>query len=334
MKKIASITPFMFSEKGHHYSYFSSFHKAAQSLNIFTKTYVPKDCSIKNLDDNWVLFFKNHKNKWIRSFFHLIDYFKFALNHRKDNVILFYESFSIPNYFAIVLSLYFLSNKNQKAWVFFRDTIPTNTLQRWLQTIFSKLLIIRLQSRFIPLTDSELIAKVIEKRIKTKVHVVPIPHTEDFNTTKETNLTYHRLWLPGIAAVSKGLKNIKKVVRSNDPNGASLQLLINEEAKYYFDDITSPIVNVRYLPKVLSKNDYNTIMGSIDFVILPYDPVIYQNRTSGIFIEAIVAGKIPLIKDGSWMAYELLKFDLNELIINWDNTNLPTKIIDLKKIKP
>ena len=54
-----------------------------------------------------------------------------------------------------------------------------------------------------------------------------------------------------------------------------------------------------------------------DFVLLPYDKKIYAECNLGIFVEAIVAGKITLVSADTWMAYELNKFKLTELVIDW-----------------
>ncbi|MGA1622413.1 MAG: hypothetical protein ACO36E_06760, partial [Synechocystis sp.] len=48
-----------------------------------------------------------------------------------------------------------------------------------------------------------------------------------------------------------------------------------------------------------------------------YDPLAYRERTSGIFTEAIIAGRIPLVKANTWMASELAHYDLTPLILEW-----------------
>ncbi|NGX53929.1 MAG: hypothetical protein K1000chlam4_00650 [Chlamydiae bacterium] len=60
-------------------------------------------------------------------------------------------------------------------------------------------------------------------------------------------------------------------------------------------------------------------MHKCDVVLLPYDPKIYACGTSGIFVEAICAGKMVLVKDKSWLAYELKRFKLDQLIVDWEN---------------
>lgn len=54
-------------------------------------------------------------------------------------------------------------------------------------------------------------------------------------------------------------------------------------------------------------------------MLIPYDAIAYQERTSGVFTEAVMAGNIPLTTTNTWMARELLKFGLDNLIISWEN---------------
>jgi hypothetical protein len=67
-------------------------------------------------------------------------------------------------------------------------------------------------------------------------------------------------------------------------------------------------------------------------ILLPYDPIAYQERTSGIFTEAIIAGKIPLVTPNTWMAYELSKYQLDkDLVIQWDHPEkVLTQLLEIK----
>ena len=56
-----------------------------------------------------------------------------------------------------------------------------------------------------------------------------------------------------------------------------------------------------------------------DIILLPYHADAYKERTSGIFTECIIAGKIPLVTPHTWMAEELKNYQLDDLIIDWEN---------------
>ena len=62
----------------------------------------------------------------------------------------------------------------------------------------------------------------------------------------------------------------------------------------------------------------------------------YKYRTSGIFIESIVFGKPVLVTEGTWMATEYKKFNLNEMIVkDWSKYKLKTNLQNIfnKKTK-
>ena len=86
---------------------------------------------------------------------------------------------------------------------------------------------------------------------------------------------------------------------------------------------------------MLSKDDESwSISLLIDFVLLPYDYEFYNSSTSGIFVETIIAKKIPFVSDRTWMALECQRFGLSVLIIkDWSLINILEKIYLIKKSK-
>lgn len=62
---------------------------------------------------------------------------------------------------------------------------------------------------------------------------------------------------------------------------------------------------VRHVPGPMGSDDYKTLIDSADIVLITYQPDHYMARSSGIFIEAMKAGKPVLMPSGTWMASEL-----------------------------
>lgn len=52
--------------------------------------------------------------------------------------------------------------------------------------------------------------------------------------------------------------------------------------------------NIRIENRILTKEEYYEILGSARFSLLPYDMEQYQNRTSGVLLESLYAGSIPI----------------------------------------
>jgi hypothetical protein len=67
----------------------------------------------------------------------------------------------------------------------------------------------------------------------------------------------------------------------------------------------------------LAREVFDARFEITDIVLLPYDRDIYNESTSGIFVETVFSGAIPLVTDSTWMAFELEKHDLQDLIIDW-----------------
>lgn len=60
--------------------------------------------------------------------------------------------------------------------------------------------------------------------------------------------------------------------------------------------------NVTLLKRALSSADYDSLLQTADFVLLPYDAATYAARTSGPFIEAICADKAVIVSRHTWMS--------------------------------
>jgi glycosyltransferase involved in cell wall biosynthesis len=63
--------------------------------------------------------------------------------------------------------------------------------------------------------------------------------------------------------------------------------------------------DVDFLARNLTEADYLSLLSDADAVIVPYQPTIYDVRTSHVFLEAVGADKPVLITSGTWMDMEL-----------------------------
>jgi hypothetical protein len=143
------------------------------------------------------------------------------------------------------------------------------------------------------MTDSELIHGM----------VLPIPHAEiKGNASKNEKVI---CWWPGMPRVAKGLEVMRRILPLADP--ALIEVVCARASG----------LPARLIADVLTREEYTRWMLESDVILLPYDPTAYRSGTSGIFVEAIIAGKLPVVRDGGWPAYELKKFALEELILDW-----------------
>lgn len=104
-----------------------------------------------------------------------------------------------------------------------------------------------------------------------------------------------------------------------------VQLVMAESAKNIM-----PPAPIRFIEINLPRKDFERWMKTVDIVLLPYRSEDYHLRTSGIFVEAIVAGAIPATMEHTWMANELKRFKLDSLILNWKQPIYPQIQVILK----
>jgi hypothetical protein len=68
----------------------------------------------------------------------------------------------------------------------------------------------------------------------------------------------------------------------------------------------------------LSEQEYVSMYLTSDVVLMPYTASKYGYSSSGVFIDAVTLGCIPIVSKHTTMASELEKFKLSELSVDWD----------------
>jgi hypothetical protein len=159
---------------------------------------------------------------------------------------------------------------------------------------------------------------------------MPIPHT-DFIGLEIISQAKEKIicWWPGTPRLEKGWDMIKSLVTANSELAKEICLVAAQSSEML------PLVDgvqVKLIANYLTEEEYLYWLKTSDIILLPYDAVAYSERTSGIFTECIIAGKIPVVTQGTWMAKELSKYGLDELIIDWSQPeSVVEEIINLAK---
>lgn len=316
---VHSLIPNLYNEKGHQFIYHVALKEAVEKLNWSHTAWVLKTCTISPLPLNWKNFFsKKHALKIdIKgSLVRFIEFSKLFREKEPHSRLFFMESFNTSDLCAFTLAALLLSRKKDIFSILFRYDFQQLCFGGWVHRILAKALSTRLEKRFVLLTDSETIAKKA-LLFHLPISVVPIPHTthlhQQFTSKSISSLT---CWWPGEPRPSKGLSYIKKLFSIKDPSVDQFHLYLSEEAS--LSDASS-FLKLHYLPHVLPRDLYVHQLLTSHFIFLPYDPTIYRSSTSGIFIESICAGVIPIVSEGTWMADELKIFGLEELVVDWSD---------------
>lgn len=304
-----------------------SYHKAIQQLIQQTEwehhALVPKTCAIPALPEKWIPFFHGKNERpFLQTMNRFLDFSRAFLKSRKKERIFFLESFNTADFAAFTFASLFFAKKRDTLWVLFRQNTSLLPCKGKVHACCMKLL---RRKRLNTFTDSELIQKDFAQKFGLALHTVPVPHADYAFQQSNSPKKILTAWWPGEPHKSHGMEEIQRLLFTDDPGASHFTFFLSRKTPLR----EPPALRFQILPDILPRELYNHFLFQSDVVLLPYDPAVYQARTSGIFIEAIIAGKIPLVKAGSWLAYELKKYDLEELIVEWDNPSFFSHIFAL-----
>lgn len=318
MKWCALITH-LWNESGHRFQYHRCFQEAIETLDLPYEGITNKVCPIANLPKEWerTLSWRDATTLLGRVeqlFSNFFDFSRTFLRSGEERAY-FLESYTLRDAAALALAISLFFKRKDRFYLLMRTDLESNYTspkKRALYLTFFRVIQKKLKSRLILLSDSDKVAAYFEHTLQQKVHVLPIPHTAGLPVAPVCPPKERiRMWWVGVPNLVKGPDEIKELVKSH--TSEKFELSLSEEFPL---EGTIPI---HYLKSVLTREEYTEQMANTDVILLPYDPISYAARTSGIFVETIFAGKIPFVRAGSWLADELLKHNLPELLIKWDS---------------
>jgi hypothetical protein len=132
-------------------------------------------------------------------------------------------------------------------------------------------------------------------------------------------------WWPGEPRWEKGLAAVRHLVALP---GAHLRLICARDAGL---PSVSGGPRLHCVSTHLPRDEYLRWLATADLILLPYDPSVYGERTSGIFLECVLAGRLPVVSRGTWMASQLERFELGELAIDWYRPDLSAHLTSLAR---
>lgn len=224
-----------------------------------------------------------------------------------------------------------------------RRSLVGTLLFAFLYKYIFMFLIKDLHSRVIYFCDGEPLRRDYEQLLKNEVHILPLPVRNQFldfyiNKAKEDiNKNNIIVSYVGGARYNKGFDIlIKMLVDLLNKEEATKKLSffiqvdthrqqlekdrrIVLEAVRVLGDLTNKFRNIKLIYGALSTEKYYDLLSESNILVLPYRED-FKHLPSGIFREAIILGKIPLVANNTTMAYELLRHNLNDLIFNLKDT--------------
>ncbi|HWP02721.1 MAG TPA: glycosyltransferase [Gemmatimonadaceae bacterium] len=192
-------------------------------------------------------------------------------------------------------------------------------------------------------TDSERLAFDYAQFTRLAIDVVPIPHTRHSGKIegrrRRESRGVLRLVSLGNARDEKGFVEILQAVRILSEwgrldgfkfvlqaNSADLQM---QMAIQESEDLVKS-GSVEFIFETLSPEAYHKLLCEADGVLLPYWRSIYRSRTSGVFVEALAAGKPVIATEDTWMSDQLKHFGGGLLCRDRDPKHLAERILDLE----
>ncbi|MGP0129422.1 MAG: glycosyltransferase family 1 protein [cyanobacterium endosymbiont of Rhopalodia musculus] len=328
---LVSLIPNLMGGKGHIVPYHQAVSKAVSKLGWKHLAAIPSRSRVGDLLAEWDDCLSNFDlekegNFWqkilrLTGVFYLgtttAKYLQNKVIDQSELSIIFLERFIHLQLFALTIALWLVPTKNLSVWLLYRRNThkdKTRFIYKFLNYLIKKSLP---AGNLKLLTDSDLLGQSLSNYFQENVIVMPIPHAEiKVNNCDIKDKSPGILcWWPGFPREEKGWNIIKKLVNSNLNNSDQICLIAAEKSNL---EVTKGGIKLKLIQDKLTREEYNYWFSVSDVILLPYDYQAYGERTSGIFTESIIAGKIPLVTDKTWMAYELLKYNLGELIINWE----------------
>ncbi len=297
--------------------------KALEPVLKDVYVYVPANAHFENLPKGWKKWFSPFYNRSSRRKFWK-DCIRLFRGPATGPRIFFIEFFGRRDFFLYSLAALLFAGKKDVLWILYRDDLSIRR-KKDLKIIrfFSKVLNWKFQKRFIPLTDSELLADIYAQWFGKRPVIFPVLYAQYQPVAIPSKQKWVCTWL-GSPRSEKGAAEISRLVQIQDPASERIELDISGAT--YFPAVKNQI-SIHLRKAFLSEEEYHASLSRSDIALLPYDPQKYKLRTSGVFVESILAGKIPVVRDGSWLAHELKRFDLHELILDWDHPQFFTHLL-------
>jgi hypothetical protein len=333
-----SVIPNLVSHSGHSLSYHLAAERAVVSLGWQFTGIVQVNCRPAPAHWRRMLISMGDNNERQRESllnFHkgYQSYVRALISSQRPNTIVFLEQFNLAQLVATSLACARHLNKSCAYWLMYRHDVSDIGTSRVHKTI-SRVLARRLGKRFMLLTDSFPLADRMKITFGLPTHVLPIPHSFPPDSLVRNGLVHDskkvvtRAYAPGRVAIEKGSDIISRI--------ATYSIQGNLEFELATQDTTIRQVNhgpkIVTLPESLSNHEYWQSLRDAHLILLPYTHPRYSMATSGVFVEAITLGKVPVVMENTWMASELRSFGLDSLILSseqWHNEKVWQRLYNI-----
>lgn len=228
---------------------------------------------------------------------------------------------------------------------YIRTGVFRSGLSALLYLISGVLLRVSLSRRAQLLTDSELLAIEYRRLLRTTVTVIPIPIAEKtstyFRAESVRKTSRWRVAYVGGLRHQKGFDLFVDVVASEHQVLSRLLFFaqldvgsITEKERTVIGRSVRKLMElaehrpVEIAHGALAEQQYYRAIADSDIICLPYRAENYRAATSGILVEAVLLGKIPIVTGGNWLSFELSRNGLDGLVIEGNSCDAILAALD------
>jgi hypothetical protein len=324
---LTSIIPNLHGGRGHVYAYHCAVSEAAKHLGWKHLALVTPDPAFTSLPINWrICLDQGNTDLKINLFLKLSGAYRwFATLDRalrdipsnQQTTVLLFEGFGSLQLGGLAASLLLQRPTNIHVWLLYYTDVHRSHISHIYRLLNKVIKNILPRGHFQLLTDSELLVKSFSNYFEEPITQVPmLPGSSlailDLPKTK----TDIFCWWPGEPRWEKGLAVMQHLTTLQSQE---LVVIAAEDSNL---KATASGPRIRLVPNHLTEVDYLHWLSASDLILLPYDKYTYQERTSGIFLETILVGKMPIVSQDTWMAWQLCQHQLPELVVDWYRADL------------
>lgn len=152
-------------------------------------------------------------------------------------------------------------------------------------------------------TENDSIAEIYREKYGIKTKILPVPLAVSRSPCREGKTVC--LGFFGYSKTSKGFHLLPEAITLCQNAGLNVEFHIQvqhsqwEKAAIKAERKLRSLPNVHLIDGALPSDNYITETNKVDVVLLPYDPILFGARGSGIFTESVSAGRPIIASDGT-----------------------------------
>ncbi len=155
-------------------------------------------------------------------------------------------------------------------------------------------------------TENEALAEVYRREFKIGTKILPIPLAK-FEPVQARSERV-RLGFFGYSKTEKGFHLLPEAIEICRAKGLPVEFIVQIQHSSWEAETIAAERRLRRMPNVtlidgtMSNSDYAATTNAVDATLLPYDPERFGPRGSGLFTEAVVAGRPIIAAEGTYAA--------------------------------